>query len=675
MNKKNLKILLALSHHYGSDPEYILAGGGNTSYKTAKHLYIKASGVAMADAAEEGFVCLSRAKLADMWDKKYPEDPTQREAQVLQDLLAARERGEEGKRPSVETQLHDLFDEPYVVHTHPPLINALTCSKDGERGVHKLFAEEVLWIPTVNPGYILAATTRSAVLQYRKKHNRDPKVLLFQNHGLCVCGESFEDIRSRTESLLETVRKHIEKMPDLTPMKADRRRAALVAPAIRMLLMGDHGGSILVFHLSPAVSNFLKNKAAFNNVSTSITPDHIVYCNHEPLFIPEQAAIDQQYRGIEEEIELYRRRNGFAPIVVCVEKLGVFAWGNSKKRADIALAVFLDAVKVAVYSRSFGGLRSLPREQVEFIKNWEVEAFRKRVGSGTRQQGTAQPDPGRSGPALAGSAAEKIALVTGAAQGFGSGVAESLLREGANVVIADLNAPLAVERARELQIRYGTGRCLAQPVDVSEEISVEDMVRETVLNYGGLDLLVSNAGVLKAGSLEELDLQSFEFVNRVNYTGFFLCAKHASRPMKVQHRFLKAYFMDIVQINSKSGLSGSNKNFAYAGSKFGGIGLTQSFALELVQFNIKVNAICPGNFFDGPLWSDPKHGLFVQYLRTGKVPGARSVEDVRRFYESKVPMKRGCRVEDVARALLYIVNQTYETGQALPVTGGQIMLK
>jgi NAD(P)-dependent dehydrogenase (short-subunit alcohol dehydrogenase family)/rhamnose utilization protein RhaD (predicted bifunctional aldolase and dehydrogenase) len=670
MNKKKLKVLLAVSHHYGSDPEYILAGGGNTSYKTEKHLYIKASGVELAHIDGEGFVKLRREVLAGMWGKKYAEDPTQRETQVLEDLLAARERGEEGKRPSVETQLHDLFDEPYVVHTHPPLINALTCSKGGERKVRKLFADEALWIPTVNPGYILAATTRRAVLDYREKHNRDPKILLFQNHGLCVCGENFEDIHSRTESVLEKIRKYIKEIPDFTPMEADRHRAADLAPAVRMLLMADHGGSILVFHLSPAVSFFLKSKAAFNNVSTSITPDHIVYCNHEPLFVPAQEQLEQQYRRIREAIREYRRRNGFAPIIVCVEKLGVFAWGSSKKRADIALAVFLDAVKVAVYSRSFGGLRSLPPDQVDFIKNWEVEAFRRRMSSGFGRSPLVPPRSADSGPV-----AERIALITGAAQGFGSGIAESLLREGANVVIADLNAPLADVRARELQQQYGHGRCIARAVNVSDETSVGEMIRETVLSYGGLDLLVSNAGVLKAGSLEELDLQSFEFVNRINYTGFFLCCKYASQTMKIQHNFQSDYFMDIVQTNSKSGLSGSNKNFAYAGSKFGGIGLTQSFALELVQFNIKVNAICPGNFFDGPLWSDPKHGLFVQYLRTGKVPGARSIEEVRRFYESKVPMKRGCRVEDVARALLYIVNQTYETGQAMPVTGGQIMLK
>jgi NAD(P)-dependent dehydrogenase (short-subunit alcohol dehydrogenase family) len=145
--------------------------------------------------------------------------------------------------------------------------------------------------------------------------------------------------------------------------------------------------------------------------------------------------------------------------------------------------------------------------------------------------------------------------------------------------------------------------------------------------------------------------------------------------MKAQHAHDPEYFMDIIQINSKSGLAGSKKNFAYAGGKFGGIGLTQSFALELAPYRIKVNSICPGNFFEGPLWSDPEKGLFVQYLQAGKVPGARTIEDVRRYYEEQVPLGRGCRVEDVLKAVLYVMDQKYETGQAIPVTGGQTMLK
>ena len=164
-------------------------------------------------------------------------------------------------------------------------------------------------------------------------------------------------------------------------------------------------------------------------------------------------------------------------------------------------------------------------------------------------------------PAGEGRMAGKICIVTGAAQGFGKGIAEELYKEGATIVIADMNEPLAKQVAE-----------------------------------------------------------------------------------------------------------------AYAGSKFGGIGLTQSFALELCAYNIKVNAVCPGNFLDGPLWSDPVRGLFVQYLAAGKVPGAKTVEDVRRYYEAKVPMNRGCMPLDVARAVMYCVEQKYETGQAIPVTGGQVML-
>jgi len=276
----------------------------------------------------------------------------------------------------------------------------------------------------------------------------------------------------------------------------------------------------------------------------------------------------------------------------------------------------------------------------------------------------------RSGARLLG----KIALITGGAQGFGRGIAGALAAQGAYVAVADLNYDGAAECAAELAGLYGEGRAIAVKADVSDEGSVASMVREVVLAYGGLDLFISNAGVLFAGALPEMTKARFDLVTYVNYTGYFLGAKYASVPMITQRAAYGAYTADIIEINSKSGLEGSNKNFAYAGSKFGGIGLTQSFALELVGHGIKVNAICPGNFLDGPLWSDPVKGLFKQYLDAKKVPGATTVGDVRRYYESRVPMNRGCQVEDVAKAVCYLVEQQYETGQALPVTGGQVML-
>ncbi|MBP7401709.1 MAG: SDR family NAD(P)-dependent oxidoreductase [Clostridia bacterium] len=269
----------------------------------------------------------------------------------------------------------------------------------------------------------------------------------------------------------------------------------------------------------------------------------------------------------------------------------------------------------------------------------------------------------------------KAAIVTGAAQGFGRGIAEGLADRGARVVLADLNAGAAQDAADAINRRLGSGRAIALETDVGSEESVAGMVREAVLAFGGLDILISNAGILCAGGLEELSLQDFERVTRVNYTAFFLCAKYAAAPMRTAAEMDPRHFSDIIQINSKSGLQGSNRNFAYAGGKFGGIGLVQSFALELAPHRIKVNAVCPGNYLDGPLWSDPENGLFIQYLRAGKVPGAKTVRDVREAYAAKVPLGRGCMPEDVVRGIVYLVEQEYETGQALPVTGGQVMLK
>lgn len=273
-----------------------------------------------------------------------------------------------------------------------------------------------------------------------------------------------------------------------------------------------------------------------------------------------------------------------------------------------------------------------------------------------------------------GRAAGKVAVVTGAAQGFGFEIATDLAAQGAWVALADINVDGVNAAAAKINAACGRAAAIGVAVNVAEIDSLKAALEQVVAAFGGVDLFVANAGVLRAGSVKDLSVKDLDFVTNVNYKGYFLSVQAVAPILALQHQALPDAWFDIVQINSKSGLVGSNKNGAYAGSKFGGIGLTQSFAMELVEDGVKVNSICPGNFYDGPLWSDPQRGLFRQYLDSGKVPGAKTFEDVKKFYESKVPMRRGCTTPDVMKAIYYLMEQAYETGQAIPVTGGQVML-
>lgn len=268
----------------------------------------------------------------------------------------------------------------------------------------------------------------------------------------------------------------------------------------------------------------------------------------------------------------------------------------------------------------------------------------------------------------------KVIAVTGGAMGYGEGISRKLFAEGANVVLMDINEEAGRALASELNGNKTPNRAFFVRCDVTDLESVRSAVYETVLEFSGLDVMISNAGVLKAGGIEDMEPDAFDFVTRVNYHGYYNCVKAAVPVMKQQNLYNPSNYGDIIQINSKSGVEGSRKNFAYSGSKFAGIGLTHSLAMDLMPDRIKINAICPGNFFEGPLWAHPETGLFVQYLKAGKVPGAKTIEDVKRHYESMVPAGRGCRIEDVAKAIKYVIDQEYETGQAVMVTGGQTML-
>jgi NAD(P)-dependent dehydrogenase (short-subunit alcohol dehydrogenase family)/rhamnose utilization protein RhaD (predicted bifunctional aldolase and dehydrogenase) len=655
--KPEITDLIEISKYYGANKEFVIAGGGNTSFKDEQTIWIKASGQSLAEMTEDTLVALKREDLHLISSKIYSDEPSLREAQVKADMYNSIIDPEKNKRPSVETSLHEIITYKFVVHLHPTLINGLLCSRTAKTLTLKLFGDSVLFVPYTDPGYTLFKKLESEIISYREKFSHDPQIIFLENHGSFVSADTTEEIKNIYNDIIKKIGEHIPPLSEILPLPYNSLLHK-VLPGLRILLSGECPG-VIRFRNNSLIAKFYQNQQEFHKISLPLTPDIIVYCKTRYLYIEQSSTADKILDSVRYQLPHFISEYGYSPKVFIIKDMGVFAIAESYASAEACLDVYEDLIKISYYASLCGGIKFLTPEQVSFIDQWEVENYRRRVS----QSAT-----------ISNKLNNKIALITGGAQGFGAGIAEALFALNLNIVIADLNEETGSAFVTRLTSKKSSSKAVFVKTDVSDPASVKNLLIATVREFGGLDIMISNAGVLKAGGLDEIEPETFSKTTGVNYNGYFHCAKYASEVMKVQNQENPDYLTDIIQINSKSGLRGSNRNFAYSGAKFGGIGLTQSFAMELAPFRIKVNSICPGNFYEGPLWSDPQNGLFVQYLKTGKVPGAKNIEDVKKFYEEQVPMKRGCKLEDVMKALLYIVDQEYETGQAVPVTGGQVML-
>lgn len=664
---KQIEDLIAISRKFGQDSRFVIAGGGNTSYKDENRLWVKASGHALATITEDGFAVLDRALLNEMGEKAYNEDTAIREEQVKNDLSVACITKD--RRPSVETSLHNCMGFAFVVHLHPTLVNGLMCSVNAEAACKEIFPD-ALYIEYTDPGYTLFKKVYDRIKAYKAEKGKEPQVIFLQNHGIFVGGDTTAEIEGIYSEVLGKLEAKVAALPEGDTAVSET--VTDVVPAIRqMLSRSGRGFKTLKVTKNALVDFFIDGcsvtstgsatdcpgKSGFDKIAKPFTPDIIVYCKSSYIFI-EAESDEEILKQAEEEIEAFVSGKGYTPKVLLIKRIGLIAVGDSSRNAQIITDVFTDAMKIAFYAQSFGGEHPMERAWIDFIDNWEVENYRRKVASSASK----------------GRVEGRTIIVTGAAQGFGEGIARELMAQGANIVVADLNEATGEKTAASFNEKAGANKAIFVKTNVADMASLRNLMKETIVNFGALDAFVSNAGVVRAGGLDVMTPENFEFVTKINYEAYFFCAKVASHIMKIETKYDPEYFADIIQVNSKSGLRGSKANFAYAGGKFGGIGLTQSFALELAPDRVKVNSICPGNYYDGPLWSNPENGLFIQYLNAGKVPGAKTVQDVKDYYLAQVPMRKGCNPVDVCKAILYAIDQTGETGQAIPVTGGQVML-
>ena len=352
-----LRTITALSREFGTG-DYVKGGGGNTSAKDAETLWIKPSGTTLGEMSETTFLPMVRSRIAELYAIAPPSDPTAREALVKDRMLAAVAPGATG-RPSVEAPLHNAFSAAYVVHTHPALVNGMTCSRDGARACADLFPE-ALWVEYTDPGYTLSMTVKERIDQWRQDQGSEPSLVFLENHGVFVSADRADDIRRLYGTIVERLE------------GAYRLAKVSGAPAVGAAPTADQTAQAqaAVGHVAgEEAARHIEADGWFEVADGPISPDHIVYSKSFPL-VGEPTA---------ESVARFVADRGYAPRVVAWPGVGVFGLGQTAKNAFLALDLARDGAQIQRLAEAFGGIQFLSDQARDFIDNWEVEAYRRKI--------------------------------------------------------------------------------------------------------------------------------------------------------------------------------------------------------------------------------------------------------------------------------------------------------
>ena len=364
--------LTAFSNLYGSNEELVLAGGGNTSAKDGNVMYIKASGTQLATITPDGFVAMDRAKLSEILTKEYPQEDDAREAAVLADLRGARMPGQGDKRPSVETVLHSLFEQKYVLHLHPTVVNGLTCSVQGREAAEKLIRHPFLWVDACKPGYVLSKVCAQELARFKAETGKACDLLFLGNHGVFFASDTVEGLGDLLSGVLTAVRSAVVREPDFETGAFDGEKAEKCFAAIRKIYGDD---CVITYEPSVEAIRFAETPEAAQVLMKPFTPDHLVYCKQHQAY----GFCDGCLPGAVQKI---REQYGYLPKIILISGCGFFAVDDTAKGSQTAAELFNDAIKVAVYAESFGGANPMSDELSDFIANWEVESYRAKLNEG-----------------------------------------------------------------------------------------------------------------------------------------------------------------------------------------------------------------------------------------------------------------------------------------------------
>lgn len=667
--KNEMDLLVYQSRLIGADTSLVVWGGGNTSIKTklkdfrgreVEAMTVKGSGSDLKTIVPEQFPSLDMEDVLVLFDRDAMSDD-EMVAYLAQCMIDPT-----SPRPSIETLLHAFLPYRSVVHSHADAVVSLTNTRNSDELLKKVYGDRAAIVEYLRPGFAL-----SKLVGERVRENPDVDGVILVNHGLFTWGDTAKEAYLKHLNLVDTAAEYAEDMakgrviftPREGPKMNDgerRRLAAGIAPVIRGLVSRSQS-MVLRFDDSPDVMEFVNSAegAALSQVGPA-TPDHTLQTKIKPLWVESGEPIRQDYltghmpRAIDRYVSYYKgwyqaNTDGQHPMldphprVILVRGVGMWSTGKDAKAALIAGDIYHHTISVIKSAQAVGHYASLSDKDAYDVEYWPMELYKLTLA------------------ASGGELASQVALVTGAAHGIGKAIAERLAAEGAHVVVSDIDAEGADEVAQGIVGKYGIGRAMAVNMDVTNPQQVADAFGRLRLEYGGLDVLVSNAGIAPVGAIHELSLEDWQQAMDINSTGHFLVAREAVSLMRQQGMGGSLVFVGTKNVPSPG------KDFgAYSASKAAEVQMARVLAIENGEYGIRVNVVNPDAVFQGSnLWTAE-----VKEMRA-RAHGI-TIDGLEEFYRKRNLLKRSVTAEDVAEAVLFLAGprSSKTTGAMLPVDAG-----
>lgn len=662
--------LVYRSNLLGKDRTIANWGGGNTSTKTTETdfkgneievMWVKGSGSDLATMKAGNFTGL---KLEDIRSLMEKDDMTDEE---MVDYLAHCMIDAKHPRSSIETLLHAFLPYKHVDHTHPDAIISIACADNGQEIAKEIFGNRFVWVPYIRPGFKLSKMIAEGV-----QNKPNAELVIMEKHGLVTWGETSEESYHKTISIIQEAEDYIEaKAEGKAPFgganyeslnQGERENIlAQVLPVIRGQVSTEKK-MIVTNDASQAVLEFVNSKDA-KKISQigAACPDHLVHTKRVPMYVewdPASNDVDGLINNIKdgiasfkEEYVAYFERNKSegdniveaVPRVILIPGIGMVNTGKSWSAAKVSESLYHRAVAVMRGSTALGNFVSLHEEESFAIEYWPLELYKL---------------------SLAPSEAEfsrQVAFVTGGAGGIGSATCKRLLSEGAHVVVADINLEGALDLASEINERYGENRALAVKMDVTQEEDVKAAIQSSILKYGGIDIIVNNAGLASSSPFEETTLDKWNLNINVLVTGYFLVAREAFKLMKEQE-----IGGSMVFVGSKNSIYAGKNAAAYSTAKAAEVHLARTVAADGGQYGIRVNSVLPDAVIRGSkIWdSNWKEERASSY--------GIEADELEEHYRKRTILNVNILPQDIAESIAFLSSSkaAKTTGCMVTVDGG-----